>query len=249
LTVSQSYPSTQLTRCTGQDFLPKLKAHILPRIKEMLREESFALGEGLNSPQAGLSGIPRQNMDCDSIFFKSDRMYRHHLARFNYTTYDVRRSQDVVNPATAHCDIMLLANSAGDGPLSHPFLYARVLGIYHVNVVYTGEGSLDYTARRVEFLWVRWFEYDRNRSVEWSDLTLDPIRFPPMADKHAFGFVDPKDVLRGCHIVPAFASGRARVDGIGLSRLACDAQDWSRYRVNRRVHLIHPWTVELTLEQ
>ena len=140
----------------------------------------------------------------------------------------------MINPGTSHHDIMLLANNTcSDEGSNHPFLYARVLGIYHVNVIYTGEGSLDYTARRVEFLWVRWFEYDRNRSVNWADLIIDPIRFPPMADEQAFGFVDPRNVLRSCHIVPAFARGRARADGIGLSKLVCDSRDWSRYRVNR----------------
>jgi hypothetical protein len=221
-----------------QDFVPKLKDHVLPRIKQLLRREASASDEDLSPQKPGLSTLQCPNADRDAIFFKSDRMYSHHLARFNYTTYDVRRSQDVINPGTSHCNVMLLANNSdcdGDESVFHPFLYAHVLGIYHVNVIFTGEGSLDYAARRVEFLWVRWFEYDGNKSVDWTDLNLDSIRFPPMADSEAFGFVDPKNVLRGCHIIPAFSGGKARADGIGLSRLARDAQDWSRYRVNRCV--------------
>jgi hypothetical protein len=123
---------------------------------------------------------------------------------------------------------MLLANNANsDRDSSHPFLYARVLGIYHVNVIYTGGGSLDNAARRVEFLWVRWFEYDAQRSFTRANSKLDPVCFLPTADEGAFGFVDPSDVLRCCHIVPAFARGKAPLDDIGLSRLACDEQDWS----------------------
>jgi hypothetical protein len=128
---------------------------------------------------------------------------------------------------------MLLADNTDNANSSHPFLYARVIGIYHANVIYTGGN--DYTPRRMEFLWVRWLKYDQMRSVQWGDLKLDPLRFPPMAAEGTFGFVDPKDVLRGCHILPAFAKGRARVDGIGLSVLAQDAKDWSRYYVNRCV--------------
>jgi hypothetical protein len=222
-----------LTPLTVQDFVSKLKNHILPRIKEIHRQ-ALASEEALNPLRGGLSAMRALNPDNNSVFFQSDRMYRHHLARFNYTTYDVRRSQDVINPGTSHRDIMILANSADDDSgSSHPFLYARVLGIYHVNVIYTGEGSLDYAARRVEFLWVRWFKYDDNRSMDWSDLTIDRIRFFAMAHEGAFGFVDPKDVLRACHIVPAFARGKAHPDGIGLSKLAQDAEDWSRYHVNR----------------
>lgn len=226
-----------------QDFVPKLKDHILPRIKEILRQETTSHDDSI-PPKAGLSALQCPNTARNSIFFKSDRMYRHHLARFNYTTYDVRRSQDVINPGTSHRDIMLLADSDED-ELTHPFLYARVLGIYHVNVIYTGEGSPDYTARRVEFLWVRWFEH--HKIVDWTDLSLDSIRFPPMADTGSFGFVDPKDVLRGCHIVPAFMKGKARADGIGLSRLARDAQDWSQYRVNRCVQILSTTSTVLVL--
>jgi hypothetical protein len=214
-----------------QDFVPKLKNHILPRIKEMiLKEVSSDSASDAHVLHGGL--LPESLGDTnsqprDSVLFKNDCMYSHHLARFNYTTYDVRRGQDVVNPGTDHRDIMLL----GDMDTQyHPFLYARVLGIYHVNVIYIGEGMLDYKARRVEFLWVRWFEHIGSRSSGWDNFKLDSVRFPPMATEGAFGFVDPRDVLRGCHIIPAFASGKVRV---GLSRHVRDAQDWSRYFVGR----------------
>jgi hypothetical protein len=90
--------------------------------------------------------------DCDDankVLFKSDRMYKHNMLRINYTTYDVRHSQDVLNPRTSHRDIMLLANHDGnDGSHEdgHLFLYARVLGVYHVNVVYTGTKFVDYSS-------------------------------------------------------------------------------------------------------
>jgi len=176
--------------------------------------------------------------DQDSVFFKNDRMYRHNIAKFNYTTYDVRRAQDVINPGTSHRDVMLLAKNT-DTSSDHHFLYARVLGIYHVNVIYTGEGMLDYDARRVEFLWVRWFDYDGSRCIRWDDLKLDRIFFPPMATESAFGFVDPRDVLRSCHVIPAFASGKVHVDGVGLSHVAKDEQDWTRYYINRCVVIFH----------
>lgn len=163
-------------------------------------------------------------------------MYHHHLARFNYTTYDVRRAQDVINPGTSHRDIILLANPDDSNTRSdHPFLYARVLGIFHINAVYIGGRAPDYNAQRFDVLWVRWFEYDGNRIGSWDNCKLDSVHFPPMATEGAFGFVDPSDVLRSCHIVPAFAKGRVHSDGIGLSCLAHDARDWSHYCVNRCV--------------
>ncbi|KAF8237196.1 hypothetical protein L208DRAFT_1137418, partial [Tricholoma matsutake] len=59
---------------------------------------------------------------------------------FHYTTYDVHRRTDIINPGTPHCNIMLLVDHA-DGsvgsPDQHYFLYARVLGAYHANMIYT----------------------------------------------------------------------------------------------------------------
>jgi hypothetical protein len=48
---------------------------------------------------------------------------------------------------------MLLADDA-EGSLvsSNHFLYAQVLSIYHVNVIYTGPGMCDFEARRFDFL-------------------------------------------------------------------------------------------------
>ena len=164
-------------------------------------------------------------------------MYRHNLARFNYTTYDVRRAQDVISPHTPHCDIMLLADSSQqtcDEMCDHHFRYAQVLSIYHVNVVYTGKGSLDYATRKMYFLWVRWFK-PTGTAAKWSDLRLDTLSFPPMAQENSFGFVDPSAVLRACHIIPAFASGKVHSNSVSQSRCANDGGDYRRYYVNRFV--------------
>ncbi|KAF8235653.1 hypothetical protein L208DRAFT_1224998, partial [Tricholoma matsutake] len=76
---------------------------------------------------------------------------------FHFTTYDVWCGTDIVNPGTSHWNIMLLANDVESSNLHH-FLYAQVLGRYHVNVIYTGPGMRDFEAHRFDFLWVRWFE-------------------------------------------------------------------------------------------
>jgi hypothetical protein len=64
--------------------------------------------------------------------------------RINYTTYDVRRSQDIINTTTSRHDVMVLADPGDHTAASHPFRYARVLGVYHVNVIYVGAGMIDY---------------------------------------------------------------------------------------------------------
>ena len=34
------------------------------------------------------------------VVFKADHIYRHHLFCVNYTTYDIHRAQDTINPQT-----------------------------------------------------------------------------------------------------------------------------------------------------
>jgi hypothetical protein len=59
----------------------------------------------------------------------------HNTMKINYTTYDVRRAQDTINPNTDRRDIVLLSPEDADLP-NHQYSYARVLGIYHVNAIY-----------------------------------------------------------------------------------------------------------------
>lgn len=66
----------------------------------------------------------------------------------------------------------------------------------------------------------------------WEHDVLDTVRFLPMADQDAFGFVDPTNVLRGCHIIPSFADGQLHPDGVAMSRCVGDSDDWKRYCVN-----------------
>jgi hypothetical protein len=165
------------------------------------------------------------------IFFKGERIYAHRLVRFNYTTYDIRRAQDVVNPGTSHRDVMLLNPARFDNTASnnnHAFLYARVIGIYHANVIYTGPGSLNYEAKRFDFLWVRWYEH----VPPGAQYRLDQLSFPPMSSEGAFGFIDPDDVLRSSHIIPAFSKGSRRND-IGTSKCARDSNESNMYYVGR----------------
>jgi hypothetical protein len=218
-----------------QNFLSKLTDHLLPRIQAKLQQETDSL-DGPPCVSSALdpsSPIIQDTTSRNFVFFKSDCIYRHKLLRFNFTTYDVRRGTDVIKPGTTRCNIMLLADLTDSS--SHLFLYARVLGAYHANVIYTGPGMQDYKARRFDFLWVRWYEVVDPGSSGWSKSALDSIRFPPLHDCDSFGFVDPIDVLRGCHVLPAFSKGQRNKAGIDVSRCAKDSKDYELYYVGRYV--------------
>lgn len=224
-----------------QEFTRKLKEHLYPRVCQKIKV----------APSEHESGSTNDvEVSQNTILIKDNRIYCHKLARFYHTTYDVRRSEDIINPKTQHSNIMLLAeNNSMDHSCSdpsstttwHPFIYARVLGIYHVNVVYVGPGMSGYAPLRFDFLHVRWFQHDGPGAVtaksgpssDWTSLRLDRLSFPPMARPDSFGFVDPSLVLRACHIIPVFDSGKRYADGIGLSTMAGDRNDWTNYYVNR----------------
>lgn len=168
------------------------------------------------------------------VLFKRERMYRHNVMRINYTTYDVRREEEAIHPKTSHRDVMVLNSSYWDGDSNaHPFHYARILGIYHANVIYMGEGNRDYRSHRLEFLHVRWFEMDDTVLGGWSNLKLDRIRLRPVTEPRSFGFLDPADILRGSHLISAFSQRNLHINGIGGSRLARDDMDYDMYYVNR----------------
>ncbi|KAG6905526.1 hypothetical protein DXG01_002238 [Tephrocybe rancida] len=83
--------------------------------------------------------VPNDSDDWLSVLLRQDQIYEDNIMRLHYTSYDVRRSADVIHIKTSHCNIMLLNPDFNGNPdTDHPYLYARVLGIYHANIVYSG---------------------------------------------------------------------------------------------------------------
>ncbi|RDB23027.1 hypothetical protein Hypma_009855 [Hypsizygus marmoreus] len=227
-----------------RDFLHTLCAHIASRLMDVFRKTRAT--ESDSEPHA------TSDIDPNLIYIKRDTIFQHNIMKIHYTTYDVRRAQDIVNPKTDHRDIMLLSDDSDNNPHinCHQYRYARVIGIYHVNVIYGGYlfGKRSYEAQRMEFLWVRWFEHVHNVEVEdgWAMGRLDEVQFGRIERTGAFGFLDPQQVLRACHIIPRFSAGRHYTDGIGTSRFTQDGEDWNSYYahsrfVDRDMLMCHHW--------
>ncbi|KJA26291.1 hypothetical protein HYPSUDRAFT_133110, partial [Hypholoma sublateritium FD-334 SS-4] len=219
-----------------KDFAKRLKEHLLPRILARLDVNVSNFEQG---------GPSLAETARDAVIIKDNRVFNHKLARFYYTTYDVRRSEDVINPRTSHCDVMLLADFNSENvdssdsatPTDHPFLYARVIAIYHVNVVYVGPGMTGYEPSRFDFLHVRWFQIDKARGVSsaWEPFRLDLLSFPPTTAADAFSFVDPSLILRSCHLIPAFSLGKKDSAKAGHIIEPWNDCGWNGYYVNRFV--------------
>jgi len=74
--------------------------------------------------------------DCDTILFTNNKIFEHSILQVNYTTYDLRHERDTINPRTC-ADIMVLAH---EDERTHPYWYARIIKIFHVNVEYRDVG-------------------------------------------------------------------------------------------------------------
>ncbi|KAF8955983.1 hypothetical protein BDZ97DRAFT_1672464, partial [Flammula alnicola] len=195
-------------------FLPRLKTYFL----------SMKYGNAIPGEDPKFS-----DSELSQVIIKDNFIFSHATVAFNFTTYDIRHDQDTVNVNSGRRDIML--PSFEDDHHTHPYWYARVLGIYHANVFY-GQAP---KAERVDFLFVRWF----GRDMEWnsgpSNLCLDRLGFVPSEDRDAFGFLDPKLVIRACHLISAFALGKTiRLLGQSSARDSLIG-DWENYYINRFV--------------
>ncbi|TRM61255.1 hypothetical protein BD626DRAFT_558654 [Schizophyllum amplum] len=160
------------------------------------------------------------------LHIQNDRVYWHQSMRINYTTYNMRRAQDVINP-DFRSDIFVYATDDD----AHPFWYARVIGILHVNVY----DPVRRTSERMEVLWARWYAFDSDNSSGWKAKRLHRVGFVPGNGEDAFGFIDPQDVVRASHLIPSFADGctSALLDKSELARRKEEENlDYHRYYVN-----------------
>ncbi|KAG2359098.1 hypothetical protein BDR07DRAFT_1186300, partial [Suillus spraguei] len=115
---------------------------------------------------------------------------------------------------------------------SHLYWYARVLGIYHLEV-WLNNGDQP-VKRYIDVLWVRWMAALRNHKSGMKHNRLPKIAFVEELDLDAFDFLDPGQVIRGAHLIPAFASQRGTSTLRHGKLLACpmgELDDWEEHYV------------------
>lgn len=131
---------------------------------------------------------------------------------------------------------MLPSEPDEHSPSDHPFVYAKILGIYHAKVTYRGSSP-----RRIDFLHVRWLYYDYDQPGGWETCRLDRLSYETCRTEQdtldSFGFIDPADIIRATHLIPDFQSGTSS-DLLNGPSVALDDQeqgDWMFYYVDRYV--------------
>ncbi|KAH6907235.1 hypothetical protein BKA70DRAFT_1428201 [Coprinopsis sp. MPI-PUGE-AT-0042] len=193
------------------DFIPKLKKHLLPRLLHLVAPSLYPATRGEQ--------------------ITGDRWDNEITMRVKYTTYDVRRDEDIIR-LQSKPNVMVLETQShvADQSADDPYRYAQVIGIYHADVMFVGElrdGTRNYHSHRIDFLWVRWFKHASPRGA----LRLQQLQFEDLQSPNAFGFLDPAEVVRGVHLIPCFASGQAKPTKSICS--ASERPEWNIYYLNR----------------
>ncbi|KIO02237.1 hypothetical protein M404DRAFT_148350, partial [Pisolithus tinctorius Marx 270] len=132
-----------------------------------------------------------------------------------------------------HADIMVLSHETEENP--HPYWYACIIAIFHLEVRYNGPELDDRSTRRIDVLWVHWFARDKNFKAGWSAKHLLWVGFYPQDDlANAFGFIDPNDVVRAVHLIPAYHFGCTKdlLPPSTARRKLENDEDWEWYYVN-----------------
>ncbi|KAJ3919458.1 hypothetical protein F5877DRAFT_40143, partial [Lentinula edodes] len=172
--------------------------------------------------------------DRKHIRIKDRKLVELQTLRVNYTTYDVRRDQDTINPRN-HADVMML--SPEDEPGAHPYWYARVLRIFRVQVISTHPLASTVLSgpQEMEILWVRWLGVEPGHHSGFQRGRLPKVGFVDEADPFAFGFLAPAHIIRGCHLMPSFSDGRTagllQTSEPTVARKAGEIDDWQFFYV------------------
>ncbi|EGN93516.1 hypothetical protein SERLA73DRAFT_63787, partial [Serpula lacrymans var. lacrymans S7.3] len=170
--------------------LPKLKDHLLNRLLSLqFSPDSYHFNEA----------------DSCTIKILENKLYPSSILHVNYTAYDVRRGQDIINSRMGG-NVMVLSCSTASR--SHPFWYAHVLGIFHLQLLHTGLLSTNLSVQQIQVLWVHWFEIVKGHDTNFKAARLPKLKYISSDNEGAFGFLDPSLVVRGCHLLPCFADGQ-----------------------------------------
>ena len=173
----------------------------------------------------------------NTVRIAGEQIYQCKTVQINYTTYNVRHDGDTINP-WIYPDIMV--NSPETGPDAQPFWYAHVIGIFHAMVSSTHQ-DLEVLVRswhHMDFLWVCWFGKEPSQYCHRFQFgCLLKIGFVESTDNYAFTFLDPKQAIRGVHLIPAFTEGHSKALLPVKKTTVCilnpnENNDWLNFYIN-----------------
>ena len=127
-------------------------------------------------------------------------LYRHKKLNIRYSTYDMQEKEDAIYPKD-YPGIMVLSSED-----DHPYLYARVLDLFHVNVINSRHNSIFGTEPcRIEMVWVHWYELEQQQEPSgFHSLRYPSLSLSDNARGDAYGLIHPDEIVRRAHLIPNF---------------------------------------------
>ncbi|KJA15203.1 hypothetical protein HYPSUDRAFT_194556 [Hypholoma sublateritium FD-334 SS-4] len=115
----------------------------------------------------------------------------------------------------------------------HPFEYARIIGVFHVDVVLNIPGATK-EPESYQVIWVRRYRIDPTYRAGFEHKRLYRLEFIPSSEDDAFGFLDPDEIIRGSHLIPGFHYGSTEdlLKGNTVAREEGELDDWRYLYVN-----------------
>jgi hypothetical protein len=125
----------------------------------------------------------------NEVIITRNEIYSHQRLHVNYTSYDLQRGQDSLNPRTT-AYFMVLGCENEDIPNPHPYWYGRIIKIFHAVIIHTGPQSHSTKPKVMEFLWVRWLGRDMEIDYQegWTTRRLPRIGMYIMKKKRRSAF-------------------------------------------------------------
>lgn len=138
------------------------------------------------------------------ITILKDTLYQHTKLTLKYITYDMQVAEDTFY-AKEHPGVMVICPDS-DG---HPYLYGRVLDIFHMEVANDADNALFFNSRsiRLDMVWVHWYECNqRNGPSSFNSLRYPSISLCPDDKSDSYGLIHPDDIVRRVHLIQDFNS-------------------------------------------
>ncbi|KAG1853937.1 hypothetical protein DFJ58DRAFT_728071 [Suillus subalutaceus] len=211
-----------------KNFIPRLKDHILYRLKKL---------------DVSHCDHTFTDQERKTVIIPNNTVYSVQTMQIHYTTYDMRCEYGHHQPKT-HGDVMVLS---GESAPTHPYWYARILGIYHMDTWLEGGGETE--KQQLEVLHVRWLAPLMSYGSGMQRARLPKVAFIDESDHDAFRFLDPGQVIRGTHLIPTFTSGRGSSSlrhGKSLARRNGELDDWEVYYVGMASFVDHDMFLRYT---
>jgi hypothetical protein len=133
------------------------------------------------------------DQQANRVVIVKERLYVHKTLRIHYTTYDLQRSSDYLNPSTDAHAIVRTDEEAG-----YKHRYCRIILVFHVLV--RDAKHPERGEKRRDVCFVRWLRPAEDFKSGFEIMKPPRVEFFDKDDASAFGFINPKNIIRRVHM-------------------------------------------------